>query len=123
MTMKDHCIAVFALLAAMALSGAGTARAQETQGPIAPKSGAAMQKAPEAGIRVKVQVVNAPVAVRDAKNNVILDLKKEDFQILDNREKQTIESFDLAGEPLSVVLVIETSSRVAPMLPTVRKSA
>jgi len=123
MMLKHAFVAARALLAAVILIGAGTARAQETQGPIAPKPGAAMQKAPEAGIRVKVQVVNAPVAVRDAKNNVILDLKKEDFQILDNREKQTIESFDLAGEPLSVVLVVETSSRVAPMLPTVRKSA
>ncbi len=80
-------------------------------------------KSPETGIRVKVQVVNAPVAVRDAKKRVILDLRKEDFTILDNRVKQTIESFDLAGEPLSTVLVLETSSRVAPFLPAVRKSA
>lgn len=103
--------------------GAAPARAQETHEPVAPKPGATAQKSPEPAIRVKVQVVNAPVAVRDAKNNVILDLRKENFQILDNRVKQTIESFDLAGEPLSTVLVLETSSRVAPLLPTVRKSA
>ena len=72
---------------------------------------------------MKVQVVNAPVAVRDAKNNVILDLKKEDFQVYDNKEKQTIESFDLGEEPLSTVLVLETSSRVAPLLPALRKAA
>src|ERR1039458_4058217 len=122
MTLKHYFFAAFALLAA-AFMGAAPARAQETHEPVAPKPGATAQKSPEPAIRVKVQVVNAPVAVRDAKNNVILDLRKENFQILDNRVKQTIESFDLAGEPLSTVLVLETSSRVAPLLPTVRKSA
>jgi VWFA-related protein len=97
------------------------ARAQQGQepGPARP----APQKSSEGGIRVKVQVVNAPVSVRDSKNNVVLDLHKEDFQILENRVKQKIESFDLASEPRSTVLVIETSSRVAPLLPELRKSA
>ena len=35
---------------------------------------------------------------------------------------KTIESFDLGGEPLSAVLVFETSSRIAPLLPAVQKS-
>ena len=113
--------AACALLAAMICSCA--AIAQETQGPAASKPGESPQQTPEAGIRVKVQVVNAPVAVRDAKNKEILDLRKENFTILDNKVKQTIEAFDLAGEPLSTVLVVETSSRVAPLLPAIRKSA
>ncbi len=111
--MKNSFFAVLCLLAATALTGGTRIHAQE-----APKP-----NNPDAGIRVKVQVVNAPVAVRDAKNNVILNLQKENFQILDNKVKQTIESFDLAGEPLSTVLVLETSSRIAPMLPEVRKTA
>ncbi len=36
---------------------------------------------------------------------------------------QTIESFDLGGEHVSAVLVFETSSRIAPLLPAVQKSA
>lgn len=97
------------------------ARAQ--QGQATEPARPAQQKSSEGGIRVKVQVVNAPVSVRDSKNNVVLDLHKEDFQILENRVKQNIESFDLASEPLSTVLVIETSSRVAPLLPVLRNSA
>jgi len=114
---------VFLVLTACAIFSSIFARSQESQGPPASRPGAGIEKPSEGAIRVKVQVVNTPVAVRDAKNNVILDLQKENFQIFDNKEKQTIEAFDLAGEPLSTVLVLETSSRVAPLLPTVRKSA
>jgi VWFA-related protein len=93
------------------------------QGPIAPKPGAPVQKAPESAIRVKVALVNAPVAVHDAKGELILDLKQENFHVLDNGVEQKIETFDLGGEPLSAVLVFETSSRIAPMLPAIQKSA
>jgi VWFA-related protein len=114
---------VFTAAAACGLLVSFFAWAQETHAPPAPKSESGIQKAAENTIRVKVQVVNTPVAVRDAKNRAILNLQKEDFEIFDNKEKQTIEAFDLAGEPLSTVLVLETSSRVAPLLPTIRRSA
>ncbi|MBZ5660886.1 MAG: VWA domain-containing protein [Acidobacteriia bacterium] len=128
MSLKPAFLASLALLAAMTLMATAPAWAQEPQGPAVSRPAEAPHQkrgttAPETGIRVKVQVVNAPVAVRDSKNRVILDLQKENFTILDNKVKQTIESFDLAGEPLSTVLVLETSSRVAPLLPAVRKSA
>ena len=98
-------------------------RGQETQGPIAPKPGTTVQKAPEGAIRVKVALVNAPVAVHDAKGELVLDLEQKDFHVLDNGIAQNIESFDLGSEPLSAVLVFETSSRIAPLLPAVQKSA
>lgn len=110
------------LIAWLAISTA-PARAQGMQGPIAPKPGAPVQKAPESAIRVKVALVNAPVAVHDAKGELILDLKQENFHVLDNGVEQKIETFDLGGEPLSAVLVFETSSRIAPMLPAIQKSA
>ncbi len=43
--------------------------------------------------------------------------------MLDNGVVQNIESFDLGSEPLSAVLVFETSSQIAPLLPAVQKSA
>lgn len=67
--------------------------------------------------------MNVPVAVTDAKGNLLLGLDKKDFKVLDNGADQTIESFDLGGEPLSVVLVFETSSHVAPLIPAIQKSA
>src|SRR6266850_1374372 len=99
------------------------ARAQGTQGPIAPKPGTTVQKPPESTIRLKVALVNAPVAVHDPKGELVLDLQQNDFHVLDNGIAQKIESFDLGGEPLSAVLVFETSSRIAPLLPAVQKSA
>lgn len=91
------------------------------QSPAAPKPAA--QNRPDGGIRVRVQVVNAPVSVRDAKNNVITDLKKENFHVYDNGAEQTIDSFELGNEPLSSVFLLEDSSRVAAILPAVRKAA
>ena len=63
-------------------------RAQDTQGPIAPKPGATVQKAPENAIRVRVALVNAPVTVHDAKGELVLDLQKKDFHVLDNGVEQ-----------------------------------
>jgi VWFA-related protein len=123
--MKLRRILVPALVILVALSAfpAVFARAQEIQGPIVPKPGVTVQKAPESAIRVKVQVVTAPVSVRDANNELVLNLQKQDFHVFDNGVEQTIDSIDLGGEPLSVVLVFETSSRIAPLLPAVQKSA
>src|SRR3977135_2352409 len=112
-----------AVMAAWAAISGALAKAQGTQGPITPKSGATVQKAPQNAIRVKVALVNAPVAVHDAKGELVLDLEKKDFHVVDNGIAQTIESFDLGSEPLSAVLVFETSSHIAPLLPAVQKSA
>jgi len=73
-------------------------------------------------IRVRVNEVTAPVTVRDRNGEMILSLTKNDFHVFDNGAEQKIDHFDLGGDPLSVVLVVETSSRVEPMLPAIRKT-
>jgi VWFA-related protein len=95
----------------------------QQQGPIAPKPGVKVQQPPPGAIRVNVALVNAPVSVHDEKGNLVLDLRKEDFQVFDNGATQNIESFDLGGDPLSAVLIFETSARIAPLLPAIQKSA
>jgi VWFA-related protein len=123
MNLRRMFISGLAVLAAFGGFGAVMAYTQETQGPITPKPGMAIQKAPESSIRVRVQSVNTPVTVRDGKNELVLDLRKENFHVTDNGVNQTIESFDMGGDPLSVILLLESSSRIAPLLPAVRKSA
>lgn len=113
-------LAGFAIWIAFSATPVG---AQGTQGPIAPKPGTPIQQPPEGTIRVRVALVNTPVAVHDAKGELVLDLEKKDFRVEDNGVVQNIENFDLGGEPLSAVLVFETSSRIAPLLPAVQKSA
>src|SRR3984957_13318572 len=116
-----NCLA--ALAAGMLFAAALAARPQQTQGPIAPKPGAPVQQAPEGTIRVRVALVTAPVVAIGPRAEPVLDLEQKDFHILDDGKDQTIESFELGGEKLSAVLVYETSSRIAPLLPAVQKAA
>jgi VWFA-related protein len=71
-------------------------------------------------IRVKVELVNAPVVVRDAKGEYVLDLKLKNFRVFDNGVKQELESFEVGGAPISAAIVIETSSRILGLLPLIR---
>jgi VWFA-related protein len=116
-------IGLAALAAGIVFAAPPRARSQQTQGPLAPKPDKPVQQPPEGTIRVRVALVTAPVVVIDAKGESVLDLQQKDFRVLDDGVDQTIESFDLGGEPISAVFVFETSSRIAPLLPTVQKSA
>lgn len=71
-------------------------------------------------IRVRVELVNAPVVVRDAKGKYVLDLSLKNFRVFDNGVKQELESFELGGAPISAAIVIETSSRILGLLPLIR---
>jgi VWFA-related protein len=107
------------------LAGGRALRAQAPEGPMAPKPGQAVQQAPpdvEARLKVRVALVNMPVTVRNAKGDMVNDLNAKDFRITDNGVEQKISHFDLGGDPVSVVVLIETSSRIDPILPVVHKT-
>jgi VWFA-related protein len=70
-----------------------------------------------------VALVTTPVTVHDSAGEMVLDLEQGDFRVFDNGAEQKIEHFDLGGDPLSFVLLFETSSRIQALLPAVRKSA
>lgn len=123
MTSRPSLAVGLATLAAGMVFAALPGRSQQTQGPIAPKTGTPVQQAPDGVFRVRVALVRAPVVVIDAKGEPVLDLQQKDFHVLDNGADQAVESMDLGGEPLSAVFVFETSSRIAPLLPAVQKSA
>src|SRR6266851_4176174 len=48
-----------------------------------------------ATFKVRVNLVLVRVVVRDSKGKVVSNLKKEDFQLYDNRKVQTISSFSV----------------------------
>jgi len=112
------------LVLLLAAVPAGFAWAQAPPGPLPPKPGVAVQQPPkeQPQIRVKVELVNTPVTVRDSAGELVLDLAPRDFRIFDNGVEQRIEHFDMGGEPLSVVILVETSSRIEALLPAVRKT-
>jgi VWFA-related protein len=98
-------------------------RAQSPSGPMRPQPGAAVQQGPEqAKIGVSVALVNTPVTVRDSKGQMIHNLDAKDFRVTDNGVQQRILHFDMGGDPLSLVVLVETSSRTGTFLPQVRKA-
>jgi VWFA-related protein len=101
------------------------ARAQAPSGPIPPKPGVEVQLPPkdaQAKVKVQVALVNTPVTVRDGRGDMVHNLEAHDFQITDNGVAQQISHFDLGGDPISMVVLLETSSRIAPLLPEMRKT-
>ncbi|HEV2615932.1 MAG TPA: VWA domain-containing protein [Candidatus Acidoferrales bacterium] len=96
-------------------------------GPIRVKPGARPQNATATAqaqkpFRVRVTLVTLPVAVSNNAGQPVLNLTQKDFQIFDDGLPQQISHFDQGGDPLSIVLVLETSPRVAPLLPEVSKT-
>jgi VWFA-related protein len=53
---------------------------------------------------------------------MVHDLEAENFRISDKGVTQRISHFDLGGDPISLVILMETSSRIAPLLPTMTKT-
>src|SRR5216684_4621201 len=104
---------------------AAAARAQSPSGPIPPRPGVEVQLPPkdtQTKVKVQVALVNTPVTVRNGRGDMVHNLEARDFQVTDNNVAQSIAHFDLGGDPLSMVILIETSSRIAPLLPEMRKT-
>src|SRR5258707_10365713 len=98
---------------------------QSPSGPIPPKAGVEVQLPPkdtQAKVKVRVALVNTPVTVRDGRGEMVHNLEARDFRITDNGVAQRISHFDLGGDPLSMVILLQTSSRIEPLLPQVRKT-
>jgi VWFA-related protein len=121
--MKRIAGILIGLLLALILTGLPV-RAQAPSGPIPPKPGMDVQQAPKDMPKVKVQValVNTPVTVRDSRGEMVHNLEARDFQITDNGVAQQISHFDMGGDPISLVILIETSSRIEALFPQVRKT-
>jgi len=120
MQMKVH-LAMFAGWFAMVTVVSPCAWAQAPEGPMIPQPGVPIQKGP-APIKIRSVLVNTPVTVRNEKGEMVHDLEESDFRITDNGAQQKITHFNLGGDPISLVVVVETSSRIASILPQIRKS-
>ena len=105
------------------LAACSTAAAQSA-GPLNPRPGQQTQPQQRPPIRVSVAVVSTPAVVHDSKGNLLLDLTRGDFRVFDNGLEQRLEEdgFDMGGAPLSVAIVVETSSRVEALLPAIHRT-
>lgn len=71
-----------------------------------------------------VQLVSVPVVVQGKKGEYVHGLEKSDFTLFDNNTRQTILEFDVSFQPISMVICVQSSDRLADdMLDEVRKTA
>lgn len=86
----------------------GPAQQPQAQPPAAAQSPASPSKD---NIRVTVRVVNVPITVLDKRGLPVIDLTKDDFQILEDGKPQTIKYFYRGTRPpLRIGLIIDTSN-------------
>jgi VWFA-related protein len=67
--------------------------------------------------------VTVPVTVTGPEDEFVSGLEKTDFRIFDNEVEQQIDSFEVAFLPISMVVLVQSSSRVEGLLPDVKKTA
>jgi VWFA-related protein len=77
---------------------------------------------PPPKIEVQTQLVSTPVTVKDSRGELVLDLTDKNFEVFDNNIKQSIDSVEQGGDPVSAVMVFETSSRLTALFPAIRKT-
>jgi VWFA-related protein len=122
-------IFVGALLAALGIPpGVLTARSLQQEGPQKPapaqqpatppqptgqqqppQAGQPQSQAPQTSIAVESNVVNIDAVVTDQDGDILTNLKKENFRVLDNNQPQQISNFAPSEAPITIVVLMEFS--------------
>jgi VWFA-related protein len=74
-------------------------------------------------IKVHANEVIVPVTVLDQRSEPVLDLIQGDFHVFDDGVEQKIVRWDLDGDPLSVALLLETSTHIKSVAPAIHRLA
>jgi VWFA-related protein len=127
--MKSHAVSALSKIASaavLALLLSATTPAQAPEGPqgtppaqtnqepsAAPKPAPPQQKPPESGVTISVEVpvVTIDVVATTQHGDLIPGLKKENFRILEDGQPQTITNFGPTDAPITMVVLMEFSSR------------
>jgi Ca-activated chloride channel homolog len=78
-----------------------------------PATSAASQQGPQITFKSGVEVVTVSAAVRDRRGRVVRDLKKADFQVLDNGAAREIRDFFSGDAPISLAVLLDISGSMA----------
>ena len=98
-----------------------------TAGPVLPQEPAPAAPAPESPEQepvfgIEVQEIMVPVTVTKSDGQFAIDLKSSDFRVLDEDKAQTPLGFQLSEGPLSIAVLVETSSRVESLLTQISRA-
>lgn len=77
----------------------------------------------DAPIKVDTLLLTTPLVVKDKKGRYVTGLKKENFSILQNRQKQDIEYFFGEESPMNVAILLDTSGSTREVLDEIQKAA
>jgi Ca-activated chloride channel family protein len=84
---------------------------------------AAPSKAQQPMFRGDTQVVALSSTVTDAQNRMVPNLTRDDFEVLDNDKPQPLTVFDAAIEPITAVVMLDTSASMGGTLRLLRSAA
>ena len=68
---------------------------------------------PQATFRSSVEVVTVTASVRDQRGRVVRDLKKTDFQVIDNGVPRQIKDFYAGDSPVSLAILLDISGSMS----------
>jgi Ca-activated chloride channel family protein len=84
---------------------------------------AGRQQAPGPTFKAGTQIVPVYVTVLDANQRLVSDLAKEDFEVLDNGKQVPLVLFDSAVQPITVVVMLDTSASMTGTLDLLKAAA
>jgi VWFA-related protein len=76
------------------------------------QAGQPQSQAPQVSIAVQSNVVNIDAVVQDSDGNLLTGLKKQNFRVLDDNQPQQISNFSPSDAPITIVVLMEFSSRM-----------
>jgi len=76
-----------------------------------------------ANISVSVDLVKVPFSVFDGQDNMVQDLRRENFLLYEDDARQNIRSFGVDVEPVSIVMLLDTSATVKEELNKIKEAA
>jgi VWFA-related protein len=83
----------------------------------------AVQTPDTSDFSVSVNLVKVPISVFSQNGNMVTDLLKEDFRVWEDQTSQDIRSFGHDANPVSVVLVLDTSMSEKSELKKIKEAA
>ena len=116
-----HWVAFFVLGSALIMT---PVLAQQSAPGAAPSAApeSAQQEGQEPVFEIEIEEVTVPVTVTNSEGEFATELNAGDFRVFDNGKEQRILEFESSWEPISMVVVVETSERVQSMLPDIGRS-
>lgn len=72
---------------------------------------------------VSVNLVKVPISVFDDAGDMVTSLKREDFRIWEDQSAQEIRSFGMDSNPVSIVILLDTSTSEKSELKKIREAA